>query len=57
MEAMNREELKQLKGGGPSTWCGMAVGLTVGSYFINPMLGLYLSSKAIGVCAIEAALT
>ena len=57
LEKLNKEDLTQLEGGGPGTWCGLAVGFTVGSYFINPMLGLYLSSKAIGVCAIEAALT
>jgi hypothetical protein len=57
VETIKKEELVQLEGGGPGTWCGLTLGLTVGSYFINPVLGLYLSSKAIGVCAIEAALT
>ncbi len=57
MNTLQKKDMVQLEGGGPGTWCGFAVGFTVGSYFINPMLALYLSSKAIGVCAIEAAVT
>jgi hypothetical protein len=58
MRTMQKDEMVHLEGGGiaPFTACGIAVGATFGSFFFNPLLGLYLSSKAIGVCAIEAAL-
>jgi hypothetical protein len=56
--AMRQNEMVHLEGGGlpPYTVCGIAVGATFGAFFFNPLLGLYLSSKAIGICAIEAAL-
>ena len=58
MEALTKDEMARLEGGGiqPFTACGFAVGATVGAFIFSPLLGLYLSSKAIGVCAIEAAL-
>ena len=58
MEVLRREEMVQLEGGGipPFTACGFAVGATVGVSIFSPLLGLYLVSKAIGVCSIEAAL-
>ena len=57
MATLSKEEMVQFEGGGipPYTVCGVAVGATVGAFFFNPLLGLYLTSKAIGVCAIEAA--
>ena len=58
METLQKKDLVQLEGGGlPGTACGFADGFLIGSYFISPLLALYLSSKAIGVCAIEAAVT
>ena len=58
METLRKQDLVQMEGGGwPGTACGIAVGFLIGSYFINPLLTLYMSSKAIGVCAIEAAVT
>ena len=58
MDTMRKDDLVRLEGGGlPGTACGFAIGFTIGSYFINPLLALYLSSKAIGVCAIEAAIS
>ena len=58
MNDLRKEEMVQLEGGGVSAYtvCGFAVGATVGAFFFNPLLGLYLSSKAIGVCLIEATL-
>ena len=58
MESLKKEELVQLEGGGwPGTSCGVAVGITLGLGVFYPLLGLYLLSKAVGVCAIEAAVT
>ena len=58
MNTLHRKDLEKLEGGGElGTYCGIAVGFVIGSYFISPLLALYLSSKAIGVCAIEAAVT
>lgn len=57
MQTMRKEDLVQLNGGGPGVACGIAMGITVGTTIFNPLLGLYLLSKAIGVCAIEAAVT
>ena len=52
METLQQKELVQLEGGGPGAVCGVAVGITFGSYFFSPLLGIYLTSKAVGVCAI-----
>ena len=57
MQKMQKQELVRLEGGGPGVACGIAMGITVGTTIFNPLLGLYLLSKAIGVCAIEAAVT
>jgi hypothetical protein len=56
MEFLQKEEMMQLEGGGPGTACGISLGLTFGAFFFSPLLGLYLTSKAVGVCAIAAAL-
>ena len=58
METLQQADLVQLEGGGLlGKYCGFAVGFMIGSYFINPLLGMYVTSKAVGVCAIEAAVT
>lgn len=54
MKTLQKQDLVQLEGGGVGTACGIAAGFTFVGYFINPLLGLYLTSKAIGVCAIDA---
>ncbi len=55
MEPLERKDLVQLEGGGPGTVCGISSGLAFGAYFFSPLLGLYLTSKAIGACAIAIA--
>jgi hypothetical protein len=55
METLQQKELVQLEGGGPGAVCGVAVGITFGAYFFSPLLGIYLTSKAVGVCAIARA--
>ena len=58
METLQKQDLVQLEGGGldDSTICGFAAGLTFAAFFFGgPVLGLYATSKAIGVCAIALA--
>ena len=55
MHTLSSDQMTDIEGG--SFWCGVAMGVTVGAaFFLNPLLGGYLLSKAIGVCLIEAAL-
>lgn len=58
MEALTREKMVQLEGGGidGATICGFGAGLTFAAYFFGgPILGIYVTSKAIGACAIALA--
>jgi len=58
MEAMQKEEMVALEGGGPddATICGLGAGLTFAAFFFGgPILGLYTISKAIGACTIALA--
>lgn len=55
METLQRKDLVQLEGGGPGDVCGLAAGITFASYFFSPLLGLYLTSKTVGICAIAFA--
>ncbi len=55
MESLQKEDLVRLEGGGAATVCGVAAGLTFASFFFSPLFGLYLTSKALGVCAIAVA--
>ncbi len=57
MEAMQKEEMAQLKGGGPGTVCGAAIAFNIVMIPVSPLFALYLASKTIGVCAIEAAVS
>jgi hypothetical protein len=56
METLQKKDMVQLEGGGPGTICGISMGIAFGAYFFNPLFGLYLTSKAIGACAITATL-
>ncbi|MDH5804311.1 MAG: hypothetical protein OEZ54_03930 [Gemmatimonadota bacterium] len=53
---MDNHQMARIEGGEAYTACGFAVGATAASFLFSPLLGLYLTSKAIGVCAIELAL-
>ena len=55
MKSLNRQQMVSVDGGGIGTWCGVAVGFTIVSFGFSRLLGAYLLSKAIGVCAIDAA--
>jgi hypothetical protein len=55
MDTLQKKDLLQLEGGGPAEVCGVAAGITFATYFFSPLLGLYLTSKAVGVCAIAFA--
>ena len=56
MHTLSSDQMTVIEGGG-GFWCGVAMGATFGAaFFLNPLLGGYLLSKAIGVCLIEAAL-
>ena len=58
LEALKKEDLVQLEGGGaPGTACGAAVAFNLVMIAVSPLFALYLASKTIGVCAIEAAVT
>ncbi len=55
MHTLSSDQMTDIEGGG--FWCGFSMGVTFGAAFLlNPLLGGYLLSKAIGVCLIEAAL-
>ena len=55
METLEKQDLVQLEGGGPGTVCGIAAGVTFAAYFFSPLFGIYLTSKAVGACAIAIA--
>ncbi len=56
MHTLNFDQMTDIEGGG-LFWCGVAMGVTLGvGIFVSRMLAGYLFSKAVGVCAIEAAL-
>jgi len=58
MEALDRKEMVQLEGGGGlGAACGAAMGFNILMIPVSPLFALYLASKTIGVCAIEAAVT
>ncbi len=56
MYTLSSDQMTDIEGGG--FWCGMAMGATLGvGIFFSRMLAAYLLTKAIGVCAIEAAMS
>ena len=58
METLKRDEMVLLDGGGEvGTACGTAVAFNLVMIAVSPLFALYLASKTIGVCAIEAAVT
>ena len=54
MKSLNKQQMVGVEGGGVGTWCGVAIGFTIVSFGFSRLLGAYLVSKAIGVCAIDA---
>ncbi len=57
MHTLSFDQMTDIEGGG-LFWCGLAMGVTLGvAVFVSRLLAGYLLSKAIGVCAIEAALS
>ncbi len=57
MHTLSSDQMTDIEGGG-LFWCGVAMGVTFGvGVFVSRLLAGYLFSKAIGVCAIEAALS
>ena len=58
METLQKKDLFQLKGGGElGTACGAAIAFNIVMIAVSPLFALYLASKTVGVCAIEAAVT
>ncbi len=56
MHTLSFDQMMDIEGGG--FWCGAAMGVTLGvGIFFSRMLAGYLFSKAVGVCAIEIAVT
>ncbi len=57
MHTLSSDQMTDIEGGGRFL-CGVAMGATLGvGLFFSRMLALYLLSKAVGVCLIEAAVT
>ncbi len=57
MNTLSSDQMRDIEGGG-LFWCGVAMGVTLGvGIFFSRMLAGYLFSKAVGVCAIEIAVT
>ncbi len=57
MHTLSFDQMTDIEGGGLFL-CGLAMGATLGvGIFFSRMLAAYLLSKAIGVCAIEIALS
>ena len=58
METLGKDEMVKLEGGGEvGTACGAAAAFNLIMFAVSPLFALYLASKTIGVCAIEAAVT
>ena len=58
MESLDNREMVELEGGGGlGTACGTAAAFNLVMIAVSPLFALYLASKTIGVCAIEAAVT
>jgi len=58
VEALGKKEMVELEGGGGlGTACGAATAFNLVMIAVSPIFALYLASKTIGVCAIEAAVT
>ncbi len=57
MHTLSFDQMTDIEGGG-FFLCGAAMGVTLGvGIFFSRLLAGYLFSKAVGVCAIEAALS
>jgi hypothetical protein len=57
MHTLSLDQMTDIEGGG-LFWCGLAMGVTLGvGIFVSRLLAGYLFSKAVGVCAIEAAVS
>ncbi len=57
MHTLSFDQMTDIEGGS-FFWCGAAMGATLGvGIFFSRMLAAYLLTKAIGVCAIEAAMS
>ena len=57
MNTLKKKDLVQLEGGGPGTACGAAFAFNLVMIGVSPLFALYMASKTIGICAIEAAVT